>query len=49
MDRGAWWVTSPWGHKRVGHDLVTEHARTCTNIIYIKDKVNITIKYITIY
>ena len=23
---GVWQVTSPWGHKRVRHDLVTEHA-----------------------
>ena len=23
MDRGAWWY-SPWGHKRVGHNLVTK-------------------------
>ena len=23
MDRGAW-LASPWGHKRVGHDLVTK-------------------------
>ena len=21
MDRGAWWIYSPWCHKRVGHDL----------------------------
>ena len=20
MDRGAWWTTSPWGHKRIGHN-----------------------------
>ena len=26
MDRGAWWA-SLWGQKKVGHDLVTEHAR----------------------
>ena len=25
MDRGAWWAKSPWGHKRLGHDLVIEH------------------------
>ena len=49
MDGGAWQVTSPGGHKRAGHDLVTEHAPTCTNIIYIKNKVNITVKYIIIY
>ena len=24
MDRGAWWGYSPWGHKRVGHNLVTK-------------------------
>ena len=24
MDRGAWWGSSPWGHKRIGHDLVTK-------------------------
>ena len=23
MDREAWWA-SPWGHKRVGHDLATK-------------------------
>ena len=22
MDRGAWWATSPWGHKRIRYDLV---------------------------
>ena len=49
MDRGAWQVTSPWGHKRVGCDLVTDYARTCTNIVYIKNKVNKTIKYVAIY
>ena len=24
MDRGAWWGYSPWGHKKVGHDLATK-------------------------
>ena len=24
MDRGACQAISPWGHKRVGHDLVTK-------------------------
>ena len=26
MDRGAWAGYSPWGHKRVGHDLATKHV-----------------------
>ena len=24
MDREAWWAVSPWGHKRVRHNLATE-------------------------
>ena len=27
LDRGAWWATVHGGHKKVGHDLVTEHAQ----------------------
>ena len=26
INSGVWQVTSPWGHKRVRHDLMTEHA-----------------------
>ena len=26
MDSGAWWATSPWGRKRFGHNLATEHT-----------------------
>ena len=28
MHRGAWQATVHGGHKRVGHDLATEHAHT---------------------
>ena len=24
MDRGTWWATSPWGSKRIRHDLETK-------------------------
>ena len=27
MDRGAWVGYSTWGHKRVGHDLVTKQQQ----------------------
>ena len=27
MDRGAWWATVPWSHKRVRHDLVTKQQQ----------------------
>ena len=28
MSRGAWWAThSPWGHKRVRHDLTTKQPK----------------------
>ena len=26
MDRGACWATTPWGHKKFGHNLATEHT-----------------------
>ena len=30
MDRRAWWASySPWGHKRVGHDLGTKQQQDC--------------------
>ena len=28
MARGPWWAISPWGHKRVGHNLVTKQQHT---------------------
>ena len=31
MDRGAWLATSPWCHKRVGHDLVTKQLQQLLN------------------
>ena len=31
-DRGAWWGYSPWGHKRVRHDLATKPQQT-TNLV----------------
>ena len=27
MDRGAWQATSPWSHKRAGHDLATKQQQ----------------------
>ena len=30
MDRGAWWGYSPWGHKRVGHDIATKRQQRCS-------------------
>ena len=27
MDRGAWPDYCPWGHKRVGHDLLTDQQQ----------------------
>ena len=26
MDRGTWWATPTWGHKRVRHNLATKHV-----------------------
>ena len=31
MDRGVWWA-SPWGRKRVGHDLATEQQQSMAYI-----------------
>ena len=31
MNRGAWRAYSPWGHKRVGHDLATEQPQCKDN------------------
>ena len=28
MDRGAWWATSPWDHKRVRHDSAAKQQST---------------------
>ena len=27
MDKGDWWGYSQWGHKRVGHNLVTNQQQ----------------------
>ena len=35
-DRGAW-RASPWGRKRVGHDLVTEHEHTMLTQTFINN------------
>ena len=33
--RGAWWATSPWGHKRVRHDLENkqQHVRVTRELL----------------
>ena len=42
MDRGAWWATvSPWGRKRVGHNLVTKSTAAAVSgesAIWIREK-----------
>ena len=32
MNRGAWWGYSPWGRKRVGHDLVTKQQQQISTL-----------------
>ena len=32
MDGEAWQVYSPWGHKRVGHDLATKQQQVASRI-----------------
>ena len=34
MDRGAWRAYSPWGHKRVEHNIVTKQQQQPTVIVY---------------
>ena len=31
MDRGAWWVTGPWGRKELDRTETTEHTHTHTH------------------
>ena len=39
IDRGAWLADySPWGLKRVGYDLATEHARTVASRITVFER-----------
>ena len=33
MDRGAWWVYSPWGCKRVRHNLATKQPPPLTLVL----------------
>ena len=50
MERGAWGGYSPWGHKRVRHNLVTKQKQckvgdTVDDTMAVSSKVNILLPY----
>ena len=50
MERGAWGGYSPWGHKRVIHNLVTKQQQckvgdTMNDTMAVSSKVNILLPY----